>query len=675
VWSNPQHLDLFITSKDGQVMSTWWEAAQSWQPWFAIHPESATGPPGQPVSAVWSNPQHLDLFITSSDGRVMSTWWEGPKSWQPWFAIYTDLQMERLADRRNVLTQLYNNSRSGAYLAETVLTPGNVNSQQFGKLYQRQVEGQILAQPLYIREVDIVGHGQKNLLIVGTAANIVYAFDADNRDSAADAGLIFNRTLHPSQALSGGHHSKVDICGETVPPYIGITSTPVIDPATNIMYAVAYSSSDEKHYLHALSLTDGLKDVVPPVTITSPGFDPMSQRNRPALLMLNQVIYVAFGSFICDNPQPYSGWVFGYRAIDLAQVAAYRTPVSLNGGGIWQSGRGLVGGADGSVYFMTGNDNSYSSKNPNSQIPSANTLANSFVRLGAACHDEGLSFQEAYTPVNTIMLSEGDTDLGSSGPLLLPENRLIGGGKQGRLYVLDATTMKLTQNQSESDGFDGFQGFVNTHHDDQTQPSCTAPDDAESVCRDINLSPLRHGQIAGLLAVRVTAGNGCYISHTCYQFDQGAGPNIHAGLVYWEGSEAKFGNLYGLAEKEYLRAFHYDLTSGHVEEKPVMTDQNLQAPDGMPGGALSVSANGIRDGIVWVSVHKEDAMFDIHPGRLVAVDATTLRELWRDEEIPFFAKFNPPTVADGKVFLGTFAKPDAQHSDGLGWVMVYGLTH
>lgn len=107
--------------------------------------------------------------------------------------------------------------------------------------------------------------------------------------------------------------------------------------------------------------------------IAAPGFDPHFGRNRAALLLMNQVIYVAFASFICDNPQPFSGWVFGYRAADLAQVANWRVPVASpqGGGGIWQSGRGLVGGADGSIYLETGNDASFP--------PAAQSLANSFV--------------------------------------------------------------------------------------------------------------------------------------------------------------------------------------------------------------------------------------------------------------------------------------------------------
>src|SRR6516165_5326467 len=80
LWRSPQHLDLFITDAQGEVASILLYFERCWQPRFAIHPESATGAPGQPVTAVWSNPQHLDLFVTGHDGRVMSTWWEAAKS-------------------------------------------------------------------------------------------------------------------------------------------------------------------------------------------------------------------------------------------------------------------------------------------------------------------------------------------------------------------------------------------------------------------------------------------------------------------------------------------------------------------------------------------------------------------------------------------------------------------
>jgi hypothetical protein len=236
----------------------------------------------------------------------------------------------------------------------------------------------------------------------------------------------------------------------------------VIDAASNTMYVVAFSSDDHKHYLHALDLSDDLKDRVPPTAIESPAgmITPQEvsqgyrfalyERNRPGLLLMNGIIYVAFAGFICDNPQPYAGWVFGYSA-DLNQASVWRTPPNISGDGIWQGGRGLVAAPDGSIYFETGNQEG------GNLAPGK--VANSFVNLAASC-SEGLKLQGFFEPANSVNLSNGDTDLGSSGPILV-HDRLIGGGKEGRVYVLDAKTMKLSQDAPYSDGGQGFPGFVN----------------------------------------------------------------------------------------------------------------------------------------------------------------------------------------------------------------------
>jgi hypothetical protein len=666
VWSNPQHLDLFVTGHDGRVMSTWWEGAKGWQPWFAIHPESTTGAPGQPVTAVWSNAQHLDLFVTEHDGRVMSTWWEVAKSWQPWFAIFPD--SIALRDPVNVITQLYDRARTGANLHESQLTPAVVSSGRFGKRVQWQIEGQLLAQPLYVRDVP-VGDGHKNLVIVASAANLVYAFDADSSDP--NAGPVFKQKLGAADELQDPadpkskppFHTKVYVCKETFPPFIGVTATPVIDDATGIMYVVNYDTTNDQYVIHALDLHRGLAEVGPPVAIAAPGFNPYFGRNRAALLLMNQVIYVAFASFICDNPQPFAGWVFGYRATDLIPVAIWRVPVPgpKGGGGIWQSGRGLVGAADGSIYLETGNDASFP--------PAKQSLANSFVKLRTSCHGPGLTFDRSFTPKNSAILSVGDTDLGSSGPLLLPGQRLIGGGKQGRAYVLDAATLSPSQDAMNADGFEGFQAFIDTYHSDPHQPAC--PKLTDAWCRaPTGLNPDTWKDVTP------SFGSTCFYPNACYQINQGLGPNIHAGFVYWQGATQDGGMLYALAEKEYLRAFRYHLPTAHVDEAPALTAKDVRAPDGMPGGAISISANGMRDGILWVTMSadlKTDAAWGIHPGILVAVDATNLNVLWRDDNVPTFAKFNPPTVADGKVFLPTFAQPDATHPVGLGWLIVYAI--
>jgi hypothetical protein len=687
LWSSPQHLDLFATDAQGRVISTWWEGGKGWQAWFAIHPETGKVQSGQQVTAAWSNPQHLDLFATDAQGRVMSTWWEASKNWQHWFGIYRDEDMQRLGDPNNVVTQLNNNSRTGAYLAEAKLTPKNVNSAAFGKLYQRIVQGQVLAQPLYVRKVATKTHGVKNMILIATAANMVYAFDADEVNAAPTAGLLFMRQVNNSGALSPQNpeawHSVTLICPETYPPYIGITSTPVIDAASNTMYVVSFDSNDRRHYLHALDLADDLRDRVPPVVIEPPDNMITQQerdaapdkpysfalhhRNRPGLLRLNGIVYVAFASFICDNPTPFAGWVFGYSS-DLKQVAVWRTPENITGGGIWQSGRGLVGAPDGSIYFETGNDEGANL--------TTGHLGNSFIRLQSSC-SENLRLAGAFESSNSVNLSNGDTDLGSSGPILV-DDRLIGAGKQGRIYVLDSDTMTLSQNATSTDGFQGFPGFVNTYHNDPKKQACTnltinykngnnvghrlAPDGGhpDKYCRDVN--SIQAGKPGYNWTEVCTYNKDCYLPTSCYQFCQTYGPNVHAGFVYWRAYD--HGYLYAMPEKDYLRAFQFDLHTRHVEENPYKVSQ-FRVPDGMPGGAIAVSANDNRDGVIWVSMPRsQDATGGIHAGTLLAADALDLHELWRDDCVRYFAKFNPPIIADGKVILATFADPSGQAVPG-----------
>jgi hypothetical protein len=246
---------------------------------------------------------------------------------------------------------------------------------------------------------------------------------------------------------------------------------------------------------------------------------------------------------------------------------------------------------------------------------------------------------------------------------------LIGGGKRGRVYVLDATTLVQTQDAMGPDGFEGFQAFINTYHSNAAKAACPALNDAW--CKapvGLNLDTWKQ--------VVPPFGSDCFYPTSCYQVSQGLGPNLHAGFVYWQGGSPDGGMLYSLPEKEYLRAFRYHLPAGHVDEEPAMTAQEVRAPDGMPGGAISISANGERNGILWVTMSADlqsDAAFGLHPGRLIALDAMNLSELFRDDTVPIFAKFNPPTIADGKVFVPTFARPDAGHPVGLGWLIVYGL--
>src|SRR5262249_40361797 len=243
----------------------------------------------------------------------------------------------------DVLTQHNNISRTGEYLQETALTPGNVRlggAPGFGVLYSRDVEGAIYSQPLYVEGVSTPS-GNRNLFFVATETNMVYAFDIDDRSSSAAA--VFNRRLQPT--------GPATICTETPSGVVGITGTPVVDAAAHAMYVVARNASNHQYYLHKLDIANNFNDLHPPVQIAANDpsgvqFNAECERNRPGLLLLNGVVYVGFGTFNCDQPcpggVPYHGWVLGYRASDLSLVAVFCTSPQGSQAGIWQTGGGLA---------------------------------------------------------------------------------------------------------------------------------------------------------------------------------------------------------------------------------------------------------------------------------------------------------------------------------------------
>jgi hypothetical protein len=521
----------------------------------------------------------------------------------------------------DVLTQHNDLGRTGAQLAETILKPANVTASTFGRLYERSVEGQIIAQPLYVSGLSIPGRGVRNIVFVATRKNWVYAFDADDLDSNPSGGLIWKIQIEPPGEVPG-------MCPETRGP-MGITSTPVIDRAFETIYVTA-RNADGSIWLHALDIATGqAKNGTPgrvriQANVQGINFQQGWELSRAALLFVDGAIYIGFSALNCDNAG-WRGWVLAYRATDLQQVGAFVTALSPDGwgAGIWQSGNGLVSDGQGNIYFATGNG-----------LVRGNTdLGESFVRLRAGPNPTyGLTLVAHYAVSNHEALNGGDTDLGSGGPILLPGGRLVGGGKQGKLYVLDSQSMQPTQNPPAPGpvppgGSDGFQGFFNTWHNNAAEVICT------------NASILNRF---------------CYMPHHRYEESELTGPNIHTGPIFWRGANASYGLLYGMPEKDYLRAFRYHNASHTLETSPAAIS-SVRSPDGMPGAFLSLSANGNTDGIIWASIPKYDGQWQNVPGRLVAFDALTLKELWRDDDDIAFPKFTPPTVAGGKLFRPTFA--------------------
>ncbi len=538
----------------------------------------------------------------------------------------------------NVLTQRNDNKRSGAQLYEYELTPANVSPGTFGRLYTRTLDAQVLAQPLFASGIS-VGGVWKNVAYVATARNTVYAFDSANTSTDPAAGVLHQRTLRTAP-MNGG-------CSETMGP-IGITSTPAIDKAANAMYVTAMGT--DGYWIHKLSLST-LDDLVPPQRIAASvagiTFDANVQRQRPGILLVNGAVYLGFGTRICDDGD-YHGWVLAYDS-SLSRVGAWiSTPGTRGAGGIWQSGNGLAADDSGSIYFATGNG---------TVDPAHGFHGNSIVRLTPqpthwwnTLDGDAASFH----PANSDRMNNGDVDLGSGGVLVLPGGRVIGGGKSGEMFLLDQIpldpkTLALRQN---------FQAFYNQWHS-----NWWGRDTSQSLTGNYwacNFDPK------------------CFIPVSDYDAFEVAGPNMHGALIYWRPNGlTDTGYLYGMPEKEYLKAFAYHPSTGTVEYsssfngdasrwevQPAMRSTGEPTPNGMPGAAISISANGGANGIVWASYPKVDTMWEVQPGRLVAYDALTLAELWRDDDDVAFAKFNPPMVAGGRVYRPTFGNE----------LMVYGLA-
>jgi hypothetical protein len=245
------------------------------------------------------------------------------------FAVFLGCAaLECSALATDILTNRGDNARTGLNANETVLTPSIVSSPSFALLYNKLVDGQVYAQPLYVSNQAIIVNGQSrgthNLLYVATQHDSLYAFDADS-------GVQYWQT---SLLLSGESPvSSADVnCSDAIQPEIGITATPAIDRSagpngTIFVVAMSKNATNFFYRLHAIDLTTGQDRLTPAiisasVTGTGPAttFVAKQQLNRAGLLLLNHVIYTAWASF-CDNP-PFAGWIIGYNEKDFSSTVA-----------------------------------------------------------------------------------------------------------------------------------------------------------------------------------------------------------------------------------------------------------------------------------------------------------------------------------------------------------------
>jgi hypothetical protein len=348
------------------------------------------------------------------------------------------INVEFAQGQASVLTHHNDVARTGQNLSETILTPANVNTNSFGKLFIQKVDGSIVGQPLYVPNVQFSNGTIHNAVYVTTQHDSVYAFDADN-DLGANAGPLWTVNYPKSIPDDASHYG----CGTPGYTEIGIMGTPVIDPASKTLYLVSKTLESGQYYfrLHALDLASGAEKFNGPVEIvatvqTSMGpidFNAAVQLQRPALLLLNGSLYIGFGSNGCDV-YDYHGWLLAYSVSTLKQLGVFITTPQGSNGAIWGSGGGPAADSEGFVYVSTANGTfDYGM--------GGTDFGDSFVKLNNT--QNGFTVEDFFTPYNQAYLAGNDMDLGSGGLMILPDqsgshvHELVGGGKEGTLYLAD----------------------------------------------------------------------------------------------------------------------------------------------------------------------------------------------------------------------------------------------
>src|ERR1035438_2794120 len=334
----------------------------------------------------------------------------------------------------NILTANGDNERTNSNLQETQLSPATVNASAFAKLGVFPVDGQVYSQPLVVTGLSIAGQGTHNVVFVTTMHNSVYAFDADAMSPVSTLWQVNLGSSVPSLLLYG---PDGDISNE-----VGILSTGVIDVQRGVLYVVAdvLQNGTPVFYLHALDLATGAERLNGPVELAASVrgtgsaaradgtilFDPMQHLQRPGLLLLNNAVYVSFGSH--GDMSPYHGWMLSYDASDLSrQLGIYMTTPDGNAGSIWQAGRGPVADSQGNIYLITANGDYDGTRN----------FSQSFLKLSTT----GTALLDSFTPSDWKSMSDNDFDISAGPAWISGTHTVIGADKGGQLYVVNGDAM------------------------------------------------------------------------------------------------------------------------------------------------------------------------------------------------------------------------------------------
>jgi fibronectin type 3 domain-containing protein len=511
-----------------------------------------------------------------------------------------------ITDLTGVTTWRYDNTRAGANTHEFALTTSNVNTTTFGKLFSCAVDAPIYAEPLWVANLSI-GGGTHNVIFAATVHDTVYAFDAD----ASPCKTYWQKSL-----LGTGETwvSSNDVNTSDITPDIGIIGTPVIDPTRTTLYVVSKSevsgsgctpASSCHQRIHALNLTNGTEKFSGPTeisaTVTGTGdgssggmvtFDSLTQNQRPALTYLNGTVYIAWASH-GDN-SPYHGWIIGYNATNLTQqTTVFNADPDGGQAGIWMSANGLAADASNNLYCVTGNGTFDGTLPP---VAGADDFGDSVLKLSTSA---ALSLADFFTPSNQSSLNSGDTDLGSGGVVILPDQSnggpvhlLFISSKSGKIYLINRDNL----------------GQFNSSTDQVVQEF-------------------------------VASGGGFWSTPAFWQntmYAGGSGDNI----IAWPFNHNTPGQFDATSSSSSASGFGFPGASPAVSANGA-TNGIVWAIDSSAYG-VPCCANG--------------------PAILHAYDATNLaNELWNSgqvaaDQVGNAVKFTVPMVANGKVYIGTISE-------------------
>ena len=533
----------------------------------------------------------------------------------------SDTASVAVTDLAGVFTYHNDVARDGVNSQELSLTPTSVTSTKFGKIFSCAVDGAEYTQPLWVPSLT-VGSSVHNVIFVATQHDSVYAFDADASPCIKLWQAALLDTAHggtagetPVPTLDVGSPMQF----QDIRPEIGITGTPVIDPATSTLYVVS-KSEDLAHgfhqRLHALDLVTGNEKFAGPKVISAsvPGsgdsncpstgtitFNPKTQHQRSALSLSNGVVYVAWASH--EDATPYHGWVIGYNSGTLARVSVFNADPNGCLSGIWMAGGAPAFDSAGNLYVSTGNG----TFDANSGTAPNNDYGNSVIRLTSS-----LAVAGWFTPYDQFYLNQQDLDLGSSGVVVLPDQAapfthlLLAAGKEGKVYLLNRDNMGAYCNGCPSDTnvIQSFAAFQNA------------------------------GSFWGTPA-------------------------------FWQNRAYLGGTQEPPLVGDSLKVFDFNPATELFNPTPSSLTTTVF---GYPGSIPSVSSQGATNGIVWttdISQYGYPAPLQ-GPAVLHAYDATNLAtELWNStqasgnrDQAGNAVKFTVPTVANGKVYLGTRTEID-----------------